>query len=51
MRKWLWDRKITVGKAREILANPKNKSFVDLAALLLSRNNVPRECNPGVPGL
>ena len=46
MRTWLWDRKITEGNARKILVNPKNKSFVDLAALLLSRNNIPREVIP-----
>ena len=46
MRNWLWDRKITEEKAQKILANPENKSFVDLAALLLSRNNIPREVIP-----
>ena len=46
MGNWLWDRKITERKARKILANPGNRSFVELAALLLSRNNVPREVIP-----
>lgn len=46
MRNWLWDRRTTERKARKILANPKNRSFVELAALLLSRNNIPREVIP-----
>jgi DNA-binding XRE family transcriptional regulator len=46
MGNWLWDRRITEKKARKILANPKDRSFVDLAALLLSRNNIPREVIP-----
>lgn len=40
---WLWDRKITIRKARGILRNPKDRHFLSLASLLLSRKNIPRE--------
>lgn len=42
-RDWLWDRNISGGQARKILARPKHKRFLNLAALLLARKNVPRE--------
>lgn len=40
---WLWDRKITFSRAKKILKDPKNKRFIHLAALLLARNNEPKE--------
>ena len=40
---WLWDRKITDAKARNILKKPDSTSFLTIAALLLSRNNEPRK--------
>lgn len=42
-RDWLWDRKISIKKARAILKNPKDVRFLSLAALLLSRKNTPKE--------
>jgi DNA-binding XRE family transcriptional regulator len=40
---WLWDRKITVKKAKVILKDPQNKHFLLLSSLLLSRKNEPKE--------
>lgn len=40
---WLWDRKITFREAAKILRDPDHDKFLSLAALFLSRNNVPRE--------
>jgi DNA-binding XRE family transcriptional regulator len=40
---WLWDRKITVKKAKAILSDPKNEHFISLSSLLLSRKNTPKE--------
>jgi len=40
---WLWDRKINISRAKKSLKNPKQKDFFLLAALLLSRNNTPKE--------
>jgi len=40
---WLWDRKITEKRARNILASPENKQFISLASILLARNNSPKE--------
>lgn len=40
---WLWDRKITIQKARTILKNPQDKHFLSLASLLFSRKNNPKE--------
>lgn len=40
---WLWDRKITIKKARQILKNPLNEHFISLAGALLSRKNTPKE--------
>ena len=42
-RDWLWDRKITLPAAKQILRDPAHPRFVDLAALLLSRKNSPSE--------
>lgn len=42
-RDWLWDRNISEGQARRILARPKHRRFVNLSALLLARKNVPKE--------
>ena len=40
---WLWDRNISEGQARRILARPEHRRFLSLSALLLARKNVPRE--------
>ena len=40
---WLWDRNISVEEIKEILINPEHVRFVEIAALLLSRNNTPKE--------
>ena len=40
---WLWDRNITVKKAKVILKNPDDSHFLNLAGLLLSRKNTPKE--------
>lgn len=42
-RDWLWDRKITIGQAKNILKNPEHPKFSSLAALLLLRKNSPAE--------
>jgi len=39
---WLWDRKITDAEAKKVLKNPTDKGFIDMAALLLARNNDPQ---------
>ena len=39
---WLWDRKTTNAEAKKILKKPDDKGFVDIAALLLARNNDPQ---------
>ena len=41
--KWLWDRNIEMEEIQAILRNPEHERFVEFAALLLSRNNVPKE--------
>jgi DNA-binding XRE family transcriptional regulator len=38
---WLWDRKISEKKVKEILNDPENIEFIDYASLLLSRSNSP----------
>lgn len=43
MRDWLWDKKITIKKARAILKNPLERHFLSLSATLLSRKNTPKE--------
>ena len=40
---WLWDRNISPKQAQKILGNPEQPKFIPLAALLLSRKNIPRE--------
>jgi len=40
---WLWDRNISPKQAQKILGNPEHPKFIALAALLLSRKNIPRE--------
>ena len=39
---WLWDRKISISKAKRILKDPQNDEFAPLAALLLARKNEPK---------
>lgn len=38
---WLWDRKITDSRVKDILKRPGGKDFIAMAALLLSRKNEP----------
>ena len=40
---WLWDKRITESKARELLAVPQGIHFLSLASSLLSRNNSPKD--------
>ena len=40
---WLWDRKISLDKAKEILRDPSYANFLSLSSLLLSRKNSPGE--------
>lgn len=40
---WLWDRKISIEKVKDILKDPDNKRFVEFASLLLSRKNTIKE--------
>ncbi|MHA1558851.1 MAG: helix-turn-helix domain-containing protein [Alphaproteobacteria bacterium] len=40
---WLWDRKTTKKTAQNILKDGQSDKFVELAALLLSRKNIPKE--------
>ena len=40
---WLWDTKMTVEEIQAILKDPQQERFVTTAALLLSRNNAPKE--------
>jgi len=40
---WLWDRKITINQARDILKNPANSHFLSISAALLARKNTPKE--------
>lgn len=41
--KWLWDRNISGKEIKSILSNPKHERFTEITALLLSRNNTPKE--------
>jgi len=43
LRNWLWDRNISIKKAKKILGNPKDGHFLSLASILLSRKNIPKE--------
>lgn len=40
---WLWDRNIPEEELKDILKDPQHERFVEIAALLLSRNNVPKD--------
>ena len=40
---WLWDKKINFNQVRAILKNPQNPKFLHFAAILLSRNNNPKD--------
>lgn len=40
---WLWDRKISLAKAKSILKNPAHPRFLPMSALLLLRKNTPAE--------
>lgn len=40
---WLWDRKISLYKAKKALKEPNHTHFLSLSALLLSRKNAPKE--------
>ncbi len=40
---WLWDRKISIAKIQKILKDPQGERFVEIAAILLSRNNAVKE--------
>lgn len=42
-RNWLWDRKISLAKAKKILRDPGHANFLSLSSLLLSRKNYPEE--------
>ena len=40
---WLWDTNISAEEIQKILKDPQNARFVNMAALLLSRSNTPKE--------
>ena len=40
---WLWDRNISAGEVKKILKSEQHPRFIGFAALLLARNNEPRE--------
>ncbi len=40
---WLWDRKISIDKVKNILKDENDYRFIEFAALLLSRKNIPKE--------
>ena len=40
---WLWDKNLSIEEIRGILRDPQHERFVHTAALLLSRNNVPKD--------
>ena len=40
---WLWDKNISEEEIKIILKDPEHERFMNLAALLLSRNNAPKE--------
>ena len=40
---WLWDRRLSITKVKGILKDPDSPRFVEFAALLLSRKNIPKE--------
>lgn len=40
---WLWDRNIPLEEIKNILRTPQHERFAEIAALLLSRSNTPKE--------
>ena len=40
---WLWDKNISEEEIKIILKDPEHERFMNLAALLMSRNNTPKE--------
>lgn len=40
---WLWDTNITIKEIQAVLTDPQHERFTHFAALLLSRNNDPKE--------
>ena len=40
---WLWDRDISTEEIQKVLKDPHDNRFVSMAALVLSRNNAPKE--------
>lgn len=40
---WLWDKNLSTEEIKGILGDPQNERFVHTAALLLSRNNAPKD--------
>ena len=42
-RDWLWDKKISIEKAKAVLKRSDDRHFLSLAAALLSRKNTPKE--------
>lgn len=40
---WLWDRNISIEEIKNILRNPQHPRFLEIASLLLSRENSPKE--------
>lgn len=42
-RDWLWDRKMSGVRVKKIFKNPHHAKFIELASLLLSRKNTPKE--------
>lgn len=40
---WLWDKNISIEEVQKILKDPQNERFINVAALLLSRNNMPKD--------
>ena len=43
LKDWLWDKKISISKARAILRDPAHSRFIALSSVLLSRKNNPNE--------
>ncbi|MFH1397013.1 MAG: helix-turn-helix transcriptional regulator [Candidatus Omnitrophota bacterium] len=43
VKDWLWDKRITIARARVILRDPAHPRFIALSSTLLSRKNNPNE--------
>lgn len=43
----MWDKNISLSKAKKILQDESQKEFVEIAAVLLARKNVPRQIFEG----